>query len=335
MDLNVFSYSRFALQYGLHELGFKPEDSVLVPDYNCDVIYYPLLQMGLKLQFYSLNNDFTPKWESLCNTIDNSTRALLMVHYFGQPQPINTFIELANKYSLLLIEDNAHGHSGTYNGKQLGTFGDIGFSSPRKQLNLAFGGSLYIRGKEIGSCDVPITVINKKTIKMELLKALPRLSAVRQLLKKYVVAKPKFIDPSYFSEGETEDIVSDHFTANRIRNADWKLIGRERRDAWIKWVEFCGKINLKPIWDYPDSNSCPWIMPAYAANQKYRVKVLEAAWESGLNIISWPSLPNSILNSKSNQQVLNRWNKLVFFSLNKSPEKMLKEIKIFNNLILA
>jgi len=335
MDLNVFSYSRFALQYGLHELGFKPEDSVLVPDYNCDVIYYPLRQLGFKLQFYSLNYDFTPVWESIYKAIDNSTRALMMVHYFGQPQPINKFMELIKKYNLLLIEDNAHGHSGTYNGKKLGTYGDIGFSSPRKQLNLAFGGSLYIRGKEIGSCDTPIFSMNKKTIKMELLKSLPKLSVLRQLFKKHLVTKPNFTDPNYFSEGETEDVLSDLFTANRIRNADWKLIGQQRRETWLKWVELCKKINLTPIWDYPDSGSCPWIMPAYVENENYRKKILESAWKTGLDIISWPSLPNSVLKSNLNQQAVNRWNKLVFFSLNKSPEMMKKEIEIFKNLILA
>ena len=70
-----------------------------------------------------------------------------MVHYFGFPQNINKFQELSKKKSWFLIEDNAHGHGGYYNNELLGTFGDIGISSPRKSLRLNSGGILYINKK--------------------------------------------------------------------------------------------------------------------------------------------------------------------------------------------
>ena len=52
-----------------------------------------------------------------------------------------------HKNNLLLIEDNAHGHGGEVNGQLLGRFGEVGFSSPRKQLNTICGGVLYFNGK--------------------------------------------------------------------------------------------------------------------------------------------------------------------------------------------
>ena len=52
----------------------------------------------------------------------------MMVHYFGQPQQIELFKSFCIDHNLFLIEDNAHGFGGKYNGKDLGTFGDIGIS---------------------------------------------------------------------------------------------------------------------------------------------------------------------------------------------------------------
>ena len=53
------------------------------------------------------------------------------------------------KNNLIMIEDNAHGFSGEFENKLLGTNGDIGFTSPRKNLNILSGGLLYIKNKEL------------------------------------------------------------------------------------------------------------------------------------------------------------------------------------------
>ena len=45
--------------------------------------------------------------------IDSNIKAIMMVHYFGQPQDIKKFQTLCNKHKILLIEDNAHGFGGT------------------------------------------------------------------------------------------------------------------------------------------------------------------------------------------------------------------------------
>jgi hypothetical protein len=247
MNQNIFSYSRFALQYGLRELNFKKGDAVLVPDFNCDAIYYPLRKMGLKLQFYHLHDDFTADWDSIQKLVTSSSKALMMVHYFGQPQCINEFITFASENNLLLIEDNAHGHSGAYKGKLLGTFGDIGFSSPRKQLNLAFGGYLFIKGKMIFSPIKPFGIIHKLSLRMELFKSIPRFMLLRGLLKKYFLSKPNFAEPSLFIEDELENVSTDKYTNGRFKNTNWELVGQKRREAWLQWSAFCEKRKITPI----------------------------------------------------------------------------------------
>ena len=328
MNRNIFSYSRFALQYGLQELGFTQGGAVLVPDYNCDVIYYPLRQLGLELQFYSLHDNFTPDWESVKRSVTPASRALMMVHYFGQPQPIDEFMTLAHEYNLLLIEDNAHGHSGSYKGKLLGTFGDIGFGSPRKQLNIAYGGTLHIKGQQIFSPGAAAVNLNALSFKMELLKAMPRLRFLRHLFKKHMLSKPDFANPIYFVEGETSDVLPDRYSSKRIENADWKLIGKQRREAWLQWADFCKKRKLTPVWEQADPGSCPWIMPAYAANEETRSRILDASWEVGLGLLPWPALPQNVLDYYP--AATRRWKQLVCFPLSKMPNDYSAEIRSFD-----
>ena len=330
-DNFMFSYSRFSLLYGLKELGFTNKDVVLVPDYNCDVIYYPLRQLGLELHYYSLKDNFTPDWESVRKNIKSSTRAIMMVHYFGQPQPIDEFIRFAHEYKLLLIEDNAHGHSGSYKGKLLGTFGDIGFGSPRKQLNLEYGATLYIQGNQIFSPVKRLSKMHVTSFKIELLKAIPRIRILRFFFKKYILSKPNFVRPEYFLEDEISDVLPDRYASNRIKNTDWKVIGEQRRESWNQWTDFCKKRGLTPIWDQPDPSSCPWIMPAYAANEKTRTMLLNASWEAGLGLLPWPSLPKYVLDHCP--EAMRRWKLLVCFPLNKMPNEHRSEIRSFDEII--
>ena len=111
--------------------------------------------MNLQPCYYQVNDDLTPDWSDLRNLIDDTTKALLLVHYFGQPQDVERFRDFCKEHGLLLIEDNAHGHGGRFNGQLLGTFGDVGFSSPRKVLDLHSGGILYLNRDELHSVSSP------------------------------------------------------------------------------------------------------------------------------------------------------------------------------------
>ena len=121
----------------------KIGDEILIPDFICDVILHPLLKLGIKYKFYPLNDDLSPKWVGMENLLSNNSKAILMIHYFGQASDIKSFKSFSEKNNLFLIEDNAHGHGGKINGQPLGSFGDIGISSPRKLLSIYSGGLLW------------------------------------------------------------------------------------------------------------------------------------------------------------------------------------------------
>ena len=72
--------------------------------------------------------------------ITEKTKAVLVVHLYGQASNMTPIVELCKKYDLRLVEDCAQAHGARFNGQQIGTFGDIGCFSfyPSKNLG-AFG----------------------------------------------------------------------------------------------------------------------------------------------------------------------------------------------------
>lgn len=84
--------------------------------------------------------------------ITNRTKAILVVHLYGQASNMAPIMELVKKYDLRLVEDCAQSHGACFDGKTTGTFGDIGCFSfyPSKNLG-AFGdaGAIVTNDSEI------------------------------------------------------------------------------------------------------------------------------------------------------------------------------------------
>ena len=72
--------------------------------------------------------------------ITDKTKAILVVHLYGQASNMKPIMELAKKYKLRVVEDCAQSHGAKFNDKTTGTFGDVGCFSfyPSKNLG-AFG----------------------------------------------------------------------------------------------------------------------------------------------------------------------------------------------------
>jgi len=74
------------------------------------------------------------------DAITDKTKAILVVHLYGQASNMDEIVKICKKYDLKLVEDCAQSHGAKFNGKMTGTFGDIGCFSfyPSKNLG-AFG----------------------------------------------------------------------------------------------------------------------------------------------------------------------------------------------------
>jgi len=309
-SIRIFSHARFAFKYGLIALGLKPGDSILVPEYNCDVIYHPLRQMGINIVFYTMDDWFQPDWNSLNKNILSTTKGVLMVHFFGQPQPILKFKEFCKLNNLFLFEDNAHGHGGKLNGQPLGTFGDVGFSSPRKYLGSSYGACLYINGKESFPDINTFPLVESKNINRyyrSLIRLLP--SRLKLYIKTSLSVVPDYSNPFAFIEEEL--FTSTVLIGKCNKNTDdvWNALAARRRAAWIVKAKWARQHDLIPIADEPHPESCPWLLPMYAKSTSIRNEILLKNWDMRWGLAPWPSLPIEVLNKQG--VAFDRWNRFV------------------------
>lgn len=72
------------------------------------------------------------------------TRAILVVHLYGQPADMDPIVAIARKHNLVVIEDAAQAHGAEYKGRRVGGIGDIGCFSfyPTKNLGAAGEGGM-------------------------------------------------------------------------------------------------------------------------------------------------------------------------------------------------
>lgn len=85
-------------------------------------------------EFYNINV------KQIKEKITKKTKAILVVHLYGQACQMDQVLEICKEFNLKLIEDCAQAHGAKWNGKMVGSFGDIGCFSfyPSKNLG-AFG----------------------------------------------------------------------------------------------------------------------------------------------------------------------------------------------------
>jgi dTDP-4-amino-4,6-dideoxygalactose transaminase len=116
-----------ALHSAFMAVGVKPGDEVLVATYTWFASAAPILQCGGTPVFCDIDpNTLTLDPDDAERRVTNRTRAICVVHVWGNPAALDRLRQLADKHSLALIEDASHAHGASYQGRPVGSWGDIG-----------------------------------------------------------------------------------------------------------------------------------------------------------------------------------------------------------------
>lgn len=140
-----------AIALALQQMKIGKNDRVLLPAYHCISMVEPIIHAGATPVFYKINSDTSVDLDDIQARFDNSTKLLLVAHYFGFPQNVSKLRIFCDKHNMLLLEDCAHSFFGEYNGKPLGSFGDYAIASTMKFFPTSEGGCLVSSRHPISS----------------------------------------------------------------------------------------------------------------------------------------------------------------------------------------
>ena len=120
--------------------GISPGDEVIVPPITDMGSILPILWQGAIPVFVDLD----PKLYNLSpaaieKAITPKTKAILAVHLAGNPCDLRAIKAIADKHKIILIEDCAQAHGTTYDGKPVGTVGQLGCFSYNEFKHIACG----------------------------------------------------------------------------------------------------------------------------------------------------------------------------------------------------
>ena len=142
-----------ALRLAIKAYGFSQDSEIIVSANTYIASILAISDCGLKpilvepnLETYNIDVDLIEE------KITPKTRAILVVHLYGQVVEMEKIWELAKKYNLKIIEDSAQAHGAMYQGKRAGNLGDVsGFSFyPGKNLGaLGDGGCITTNDEDL------------------------------------------------------------------------------------------------------------------------------------------------------------------------------------------
>ena len=129
-----------ALWIAFRVLGIGAGDEVIVQGNTYIASVMGITINGATPVFVEPDEYYNIDTDKIEEKITDKTKAILVVHLYGQASNMEPIMKIARKYNLKVVEDCAQSHGARFQSKMAGTFGDIGCFSfyPSKNLG-AFG----------------------------------------------------------------------------------------------------------------------------------------------------------------------------------------------------
>jgi len=118
-----------ALKVALTALDVGPGDEVLVPAFTFLATYEAVMEVGAIPVMVDIDETLNLDPLEIEKKKTPYTKAVIPVHMCGSAANIDKIVEVAHKNKLLVLEDNAQGCGASFQGKKLGSFGDMGIFS--------------------------------------------------------------------------------------------------------------------------------------------------------------------------------------------------------------
>jgi dTDP-4-amino-4,6-dideoxygalactose transaminase len=129
-----------ALRIALLAAGLRADDEVIVPPYTFVATASAVVEANAVPVFADIDlNTFNLDPRAVETAITPRTRAIIPVHFAGQPADMDALMAIARKHGLIVIEDAAHAHAATYHNRPVGSIGHMAAFSFQSSKNLTAG----------------------------------------------------------------------------------------------------------------------------------------------------------------------------------------------------
>lgn len=304
-SVHYFRRGRHSLVSAFKAIGLKAGDVVLMPEYICRDLLSSLHAIGVVAAYYPIGKDLTP---STSFSLWPAAKAVLAVNYFGFPQDLNSFREYCNKFSAVLIEDNAHGFlSQDSKGINLGFRGDIGIFSFGKTVMLASGSLVFIsKNLESRILQEQLPFLkNENNVFLRIKFILHRLPISSIVVSNLVVDVLRKIRKLLtgreieLSTIQSEKIIPAHPSPSKsllkvLNSVDFSKERERRRNAYSDYSDVIKRFNAEPVFSCLPEKVVPYGFP-FTASDEIAKKISDfVKQKSGFDVFRWPELPEEI-----------------------------------------
>lgn len=261
-----------ALHLALEALGIGSGDEVVVTPYSFRASTTCVANAGAKAVFADVGTDHMLTAETIEKVLTRRTRAVVVVHLYGQVAEMGPILKLARAHGIHVVEDCAQCLGGEYRGKKVGTLGDVGCFSFCQSKHITTGGEggmVVCRDRRIAT----------------------NLRSLRD--HGWVVgSNPKVFDRVGYNSRLTE-IQSAIGLGELERFESWNLPRRRRlADALVKGLAGHPLVKHAPM-DTPERQASFWLVPFALESSKLTCSVekfIEVLQENGAGAykILWP-----------------------------------------------
>ncbi len=141
-----------ALHMALAALDIKTGDEVILPDITWIASVSPVNYLGASPVFVDVKED---SWcidpQAIRNAITDKTKAIIVVHVYGNLCDMDEIMSIAREFNLPVIEDAAEGLGSVYKGRKAGSIGDMSTFSfhGTKTITTGEGGALIVQSEKL------------------------------------------------------------------------------------------------------------------------------------------------------------------------------------------
>ncbi len=129
-----------ALDLLLKAIGVREGDEVVTTPFTFISTANAILYQNARPVFADIDpRTYNLDPESVLERITSRTRAVIVVHLYGQPADMKAFREIADDHNLILIEDAAQAHGAEFMGRKAGSWGDASVFSFYATKNMTCG----------------------------------------------------------------------------------------------------------------------------------------------------------------------------------------------------